>query len=103
MHEKHFQDQRSSAETLPYNPVLPIRMLTMVQVKEKVGLGRTKIHEMMACGDFPQSVQIGGGRAMRFIESEIEHWLLDQITRSRTEPCIKAKIGLKPLAKGDVK
>lgn len=101
MHEKHFQDQRSFAETLPCNPILPIRMLTIIEVAEKIGLGRTKIHEMMTSGEFPKSVPIGGGRAMRFIESEVDKWLYEQIQKSRTEPCTKPKVWVKRRAKGD--
>lgn len=95
MQEKHFQDQISTSDIRFTNPVLPIRMLSMAQVEIKIGFGRTKIYEMMASGDFPQSVPIGGGRAMRFIESEIDQWLLDQIQKSRTEPLIKPKVWVK--------
>lgn len=50
MQDKHFQDQRFSADISITNPILPIRMLTIIEVAEKIGLGRTKIHEMMASG-----------------------------------------------------
>jgi prophage regulatory protein len=88
-------DQRCSADTRLTNPILPIRMLTMSQVVNKVGLKRTKIYQLIASGDFPQSYSIGGGRAMRFVESQIDQWLLDQIQRSRTEPRIKQKVCVK--------
>jgi prophage regulatory protein len=90
-----FQDQRPSADISFTNPILPIRMLTMAHVEHKIGLGRTKIYELMASGDFPKSHSIGGGRAMRFVESQIDQWLLDQIQKSRTEPRIKAKVCVK--------
>jgi prophage regulatory protein len=95
MHDKHFQDQRSTADIRFTNPILPIRMLTMAQVEDKVGLKSSKIYELIAQGEFPESVPIGGGRAMRFIESEIDQWLLDQIQRSRTELHIRAKVCVK--------
>ena len=90
-----FTDQCSIADISITNSVLPIRMLTMPQVADKIGLGRTKIHEMMASGEFPRSVSIGGGRAMRFVESEIDQWLLDQIQKSRTETHVKPKVWVK--------
>ena len=90
-----FQDQRSSADIRFTNPILPIRMLTMAQVEDKVGLSRAKIYELIATGDFPQSHLIGGGKSKRFIESEIDQWLLDQIQKSRTEPRIKQKVCVK--------
>ena len=88
-------DQRCSADTRLTNPILPIRMLTMSQVVNKVGLKRTKIYQLIASGEFPHSVPIGGGRAVRFVQSEIDQWLLDQIRKSRTEPRIKAKVCVK--------
>jgi prophage regulatory protein len=94
-------DQRSSADTRFTNPILPIRMLTMFQVVNKVGLSRAKIYELIASGNFPQSHLIGGGKSKRFIESEIDQWLLDQIQKSRTEPRIKVKVCVKRPAKVD--
>jgi predicted DNA-binding transcriptional regulator AlpA len=96
MNDKHIQDQRCSADIRFTNPILPIRMLTMAQVEKKVSLGRTKIYELMASDDtFPQSHLIGGGKSKRFIESEIDQWLLDQIQKSRTQPRIKQKVCVK--------
>jgi predicted DNA-binding transcriptional regulator AlpA len=101
MHQD-IQDQRSTADIRFNDPAPPIRMLSMAQVEAKVGLKRTKIYGLMDSRDFPQSYSIGGGRAMRFVESEIDQWLLDQIQRSRTELHIRAKVCVKSPAKGGV-
>lgn len=77
---------------IPHRPVadissisFPIKMLVMEQVIEKVGLGRSTIYELISQNQFPKPVQIGGGRAKRFIEVEIDQWLLDQIKIDRTK------------------
>ena len=101
MNDKHIQNQRCYADIRFPDPIFPIRMLTMAQVVNKIGLSRAKIYELIADGDFPQAYSIGGGRAMRFVESEIDQWLLDQIQKSRTESRIKLKVGVKLPAKID--
>lgn len=55
-----------------------LRMIRLTEVMRKVGMGRTWIYNKVASGDFPQPVNYGG-RAVVWIESEIDDWLLQQI------------------------
>ena len=62
----------------------PIRFLRISEVQARTGLGRSTIYEWSADGRFPAPVRLGG-RALRWIESEIDAWLRDRIAESRGE------------------
>ena len=61
---------------------MPNRMLRLHAVKSVTGLSRSTIYLRMAQGSFPRSVSLGG-RAVGWIEAEVEAWLSTQIARSR--------------------
>jgi len=50
----------------------------------RTGLSRSSIYLRVANGTFPSQVSLGG-RAVGWIESEIEAWLARQIAESRKE------------------
>ena len=54
------------------------------QVRERTGLSRSTIYSRIAEGTFPKQVSLGG-RAVGWIESEINSWLEEQVSRSRNE------------------
>lgn len=58
-------------------------ILRLAAVKGRTGLSRSTIYLRMSQGAFPRQVSLGG-RAVGWIESEIEGWLSNQIERSRT-------------------
>lgn len=55
-------------------------ILRLPAVKSKCGLSRSTIYQRVAQGDFPAPVPLGG-RAVGWIEEEIEGWLSKQIER----------------------
>ena len=56
------------------------KIIRLPQVKEMVGLGTTKVYEMIKNGEFPKQVKLG--RASGWIESEIKAWI-DERARQR--------------------
>ncbi|GHW71960.1 putative transcriptional regulator [Vibrio cholerae] len=52
-----------------------MRFLRLKEVMSLTGLGRSTIYKFMADeNDFPKSVPLGG-RAVAWVESEIEEWM----------------------------
>lgn len=56
----------------------PIRMLRLAQVINLTGLGKTKIYELQAEGDFPMRIKITSTRVC-WVEEEIQTWLARRI------------------------
>jgi len=59
-----------------------IRLLRLPEVMNKTGYGKAWIYRLIQDGLFPQPVKIGV-RAIAFIESEIDEWIVSAIERSR--------------------
>lgn len=58
----------------------PRRILRMPATMDKVGLKESQIREKVACGEFPKPVRLSAsGRAIGFLEHEIEEYLDDLI------------------------
>jgi prophage regulatory protein len=57
-------------------------ILRLSTVKSRTGLSRSTIYLRVSQGTFPRQISLGG-RAIGWIESEIEGWLSHQIERSR--------------------
>ena len=57
-------------------------ILRLPAVKARTGLSRSTIYLRISEGDFPKPVSLGG-RAVGWIEGEIDDWLEQQIARSR--------------------
>ena len=63
----------------PDNPEnRPTRFLRMSEVAERVGLHKRTIWRLIASESFPQPVPLGG-RAVGFVESEIEDWMHEKM------------------------
>lgn len=60
-----------------------IRMLRLPAVKRMTGLGKTKIYELQAAGDFPMRVQLTT-HCVGWVERDVQAWLSRRI--GRTEP-----------------
>jgi prophage regulatory protein len=56
-----------------------MRLLRREEVTAKIGLERSAIYERMANGTFPKPVQLGGQRAVGWIESEVDAWIAGRI------------------------
>lgn len=57
---------------------VPVRVLRLPEVIARVGLKRAAIYQHIAIGAFPKQVPLGV-RAVGWLESEIDTWLLDRI------------------------
>lgn len=56
-------------------------LLPLSVVKNRVGMGKTKIYEQIKVGAFPACIK--NGRTSVWIESEIDNWVSQTITRTR--------------------
>lgn len=61
----------------------PLRLLRRKQVENRTGLSRSTIYARIAEGSFPRPIDLGGGRAVGWIEAEIDAWLQARIDSSR--------------------
>ena len=59
-----------------------LAILRRKQVETQTGLSRSSIYQKASQGIFPQPVRLGA-RAVGWIESEIQAWLLAQVEKSR--------------------
>jgi prophage regulatory protein len=64
-------------------------ILRLPELKERIGLSRSTIYRRISENTFPKPVALGG-RAVGWIESEIDHWLDHQIETSRTNSAGRA-------------
>jgi len=60
----------------------PTRFLRLPEVMARTGLSRSTIYVRLAAGCFPRPVALGG-RAVGWIEAEIEEWVAERIAESR--------------------
>jgi prophage regulatory protein len=58
-----------------------ITILRRKQVESRTGLSRSSIYAMMAKGEFPKPVSLGG-RAVGWIENQIDQWLESLIVKA---------------------
>lgn len=57
-------------------------ILRLPAVKARTGLSRSTIYARISAGEFPKAVNLGA-RAVGWLESEVNAWLSQQVTRSR--------------------
>ena len=60
---------------MTYQIQLTCRILRRKQVESRTGLSRSTIYARMVENSFPRPVNLGGGRAVGWLESEIDTWL----------------------------
>ena len=65
------------------NVPAPIRIIRRHEVQSRSGLGRSTLYLKMSLNEFPKQVTLGNGRAVGWIESEIDAWLEQQVAASR--------------------
>ena len=58
-------------------PSEPDRLLRRDEVEARCGYSRTSIYRLMRAGLFPLPLRVGP-RAVRWPESEIEHWISER-------------------------
>lgn len=57
-------------------------ILRLPEVIARTGLSRSSIYLRISNGEFPRSVSLGG-RAVGWLENDIEQWLVEKIETSR--------------------
>ena len=62
----------------------PGRFLRLPEVMARTGLSRSTIYLRLDQGRFPSPVSLGG-RAVGWIESEIDEWMRNRIAESRSD------------------
>ena len=60
----------------------PISFLRLPQVKQRIGLSRSSVYAKIQRGEFPAPINLGG-RAVAWLESEIDGWIRDRVKASR--------------------
>jgi prophage regulatory protein len=59
------------------------KILRRKQVEARTGLSRSTIYARIAEGLFPRPIDLGGGRAVGWLEAEINDWVQSRIEQSR--------------------
>jgi len=59
-------------------------LLRWSQLEPKIGLSRSRVHALIAKGEFPRPIKLGA-RASAWVETEILAWLENRIKKSRPE------------------
>ena len=72
---------------------MPHTILRLPTVKARTGLSRSTIYHRVSCGTFPAPVPLGG-RAVGWIEAEVQAWLTARIAQRR--PIAPAERELQP-------
>lgn len=60
-----------------------LTILRRRQVEKRIGLTRSPLYARIKDGTFPKPICLGNGRAVGWIEAEIDAWLTAQIEKSR--------------------
>lgn len=55
-----------------------LRFLRMLDVRNKTGLSKSSIYDLMAQGKFPKTVRLGG-RSVAFVEAEVDAWMAERV------------------------
>ena len=64
---------------------MTIQILRLPAVKTRTGLSRSTIYTRISVGSFPTPVSLGG-RAVGWIEAEVNDWLTRRVEASRKAP-----------------
>ncbi|SNT30336.1 transcriptional regulator, AlpA family [Noviherbaspirillum humi] len=62
-----------------------LKILRRRHVEAKTGLARSSIYQRIAAGSFPKPINLGGPRAVGWVESEIDQWIEERMIASRKE------------------
>ena len=56
------------------------RIIKRTEVSNKTGISRSQLYSLIAEGKLPKPINLGGGRASGWVESEIDQWIDDRIS-----------------------
>ena len=71
---------------------MPISILRLPAVKARTGLSRSTIYLRISEGNFPKPISLGG-RAVGWVESDIQAWLQQQIDATRKNERVRRRPG----------
>lgn len=60
-----------------------LSLIRRKDVETRTGLSRSTIYARIAAGTFPSPIDLGGGRAVGWLESDIDDWIRKRISESR--------------------
>ena len=63
---------------------MAIKIQRLPSVIQDTGLSRGTIFRRVAAGEFPIPIPLGSGRAVGWIESEVQAWLAEQVEAARS-------------------
>ena len=58
-------------------------LLRLRDVLARVGLKRSTVYARISNGSFPRPVPLGTPRAVAWVASEVDEWIVDQIRKAR--------------------
>ncbi|QSR35242.1 AlpA family transcriptional regulator [Marinobacterium iners] len=64
---------------------MAIKIQRLPSVLRDTGFSRGTLLRRVAAGEFPKPISLGSGRAIGWIESEVQEWLAEQVKASRDE------------------
>jgi prophage regulatory protein len=77
-------EQNSDSGQLCSFPRTTFRFLRLPEVRRITGLSKSSIYARIAEGTFPAPVPLGG-KAVGWIEAEVNQWVYDRISDARTK------------------
>lgn len=80
----HTMPAQAPAHDLPTNsqPVPPSVLIRLPEVLRRSALSKTSVYDLMKAGDFPASIPLGG-KAVAWLESDVEAWIQGRIAAAR--------------------
>lgn len=60
---------------------MSLRVLRFPAVREKAGVTKTQVYVGMKQGTFPQCIKLSDGRAVGWLESEIDTWIEQRVNK----------------------
>lgn len=64
--------------TTPPSNTSTMRFIRVRETTQKTGLSKSSIYDLMAQGQFPQTVRLGG-RSVAFVEGEVDTWMAQRM------------------------
>jgi len=68
--------------TYPNQNSIKYNVLRLPDVKSQTGLSRSSIYQRIAEDNFPKQINLGG-RAVGWLESDIQNWIKERLAESR--------------------
>jgi prophage regulatory protein len=59
------------------------QILRLPAVKQQTGLSRSTLYKLVSLGRFPKQIDLGGGRAVGWLESDVQAWIKSRLAATR--------------------